>query len=94
MYFNLNARPGLYFFTLNQDERHRRLLHEITHMRTIADLEDSANDVWKTGPFYEGFIGNKDPLQAWGLDLRKNIKAKTGEACCPKPAWPNSSPSH
>jgi len=90
----LNSTPDLasYFFLMNENARTGLLLHELTHFSSTGDLEDSASQVWKTGPFYNNFgEPAKDPLDIWGYELlRWGIKAKTGDVCCPKVPWPHN----
>ena len=64
------------------------LLHELTHIKTLTDLEDKDEDVWRTGPFYQNFTIGKDPVGIWGKDLLKSLKKKLPDNCCPKPEWP------
>jgi RHS repeat-associated protein len=88
--FNAAPLPKLYFFTLPPEGKMGTLLHEITHIRSVANLEDEAREVWKTGPFYGLLTVGKDPLNIWGHDLLNNVKKGTGQECCPDPSWPHN----
>src|SRR2546425_11413338 len=74
--FNSTPASGMYFFLMTDENKLGVLLHELTHIKTLTDLEDKDEDVWRTGPFYQNFTIGKDPVGIWGKDLLKSLKKK------------------